>query len=154
MTELKIIIPDYLEKKMKEHPEINWTSVVSKIFENFLIGLDPYKEPVKIQELERLAEFSLKKFLEDEPDYYDLDRDSHNVKIEKSELYRKFVKSDESSKKFTELLENFLNNHFKRAERKPIRIYFDMFIFPGISPNELVYFVSFFITQDFFAGET
>ena len=70
MTELKINIPDDLEKKMKEHPEINWTSIASKAIENYLKNLDLHEEPITNKELEELAEHSLEEFLESEPDIY------------------------------------------------------------------------------------
>jgi len=70
MTELKINIPDDLEKKMKEHPEINWTSIASKTIEKYLKNLDLHEEPNTNKELEELAEHSLKEFLENELDIY------------------------------------------------------------------------------------
>ena len=70
MTELKINISNDLEKKMKEHPEINWTSIASKAIEKYLKNLDLHQEPITNKELEELAEHSLKEFLESEPDIY------------------------------------------------------------------------------------
>ena len=70
MTELKINISDDLEKKMKEHPEINWGSIASNAIEQYLKSLDLYEEPISNEELEELAEHSLKEFLENEPDIY------------------------------------------------------------------------------------
>ncbi|MBD3255162.1 MAG: hypothetical protein GF383_08710 [Candidatus Lokiarchaeota archaeon] len=70
MTELKINIPDDLEKKMKEHPEINWTSIARKAIEKYLKNLDLHEEPITNKELEELTEHSLREFLEREPDIY------------------------------------------------------------------------------------
>ncbi|MHA1150677.1 MAG: hypothetical protein ACTSR8_20850 [Promethearchaeota archaeon] len=70
MTELKINISDDLEKKIKEHPEINWTSIVSEAIENYLKSIDLHEEPITIKELEVLAEHSLKEFLENELEIY------------------------------------------------------------------------------------
>jgi len=70
MTELKISLPNDLVKKMKEHPEINWDSIASGAIEIFLKNLDLQEEPITRKELEELSEYSLKIFLEKEPDIY------------------------------------------------------------------------------------
>ena len=70
MTELKINIPGDLEKKMKEHPEIDWASIASSAIENYLKKLDTHQDPITSKELEELSEHSLKEFLEGEPDIY------------------------------------------------------------------------------------
>lgn len=70
MTELKINISDDLEKKMKEHPEINWNSIASRAIEKYLKNIDLNQEPITNKELEELAEHSIKEFLEHEPEIY------------------------------------------------------------------------------------
>jgi len=70
MTELKISITDDLAKKIEKHPEINWSSIASSAIENYLKNLDLYEEPISSEELEELSEYSLREFLENEPDIY------------------------------------------------------------------------------------
>jgi hypothetical protein len=70
MTELKISISDDLVKKMEGHPEINWASIASSAIENYLKNLDLHEESITSKELEELSEYSLKEFLEKEPDIY------------------------------------------------------------------------------------
>ncbi len=67
MTEFKISISDDLVKKMDEYPEINWASIASIAIENYLKN---FEEPITSKELEALSEYSLKEFLEKEPDIY------------------------------------------------------------------------------------
>ena len=70
MTELKINISNDLVKKMEEHPEINWASIAKDAIENYLENIESNEEPITSKELEELAEYSLKEFLEKEPDIY------------------------------------------------------------------------------------
>ncbi|MHA1440209.1 MAG: hypothetical protein ACTSPD_21890 [Promethearchaeota archaeon] len=70
MNEMKISISDDLVKKLKEHPEINWASIASNAIEKYLKNLDLQEEPITNKELEELSEYSLKEFLENEPDIY------------------------------------------------------------------------------------
>jgi hypothetical protein len=65
---LKIKIPEELNKKIKKHPEIDWDSIASKAFRTYLEYL--HDEPIQNDKLEKLAEFSLKEFLENEPEIY------------------------------------------------------------------------------------
>ena len=70
MAELKIKISDDLEKKMKEHPDINWESIASNAIDIYLKSLNLKEEPITTRELEELSEHSLQEFLENEPDIY------------------------------------------------------------------------------------
>ena len=70
MTELKIDLSNDLVKKMEEHPEINWASIVKGAIENYLKNIESNEEPITSKELEELSEHSLKEFLEKEPDIY------------------------------------------------------------------------------------
>lgn len=70
MTELKISISDDLDKKMREHPEINWATIISTTIENYLKNMDLNKEVISNKELDELSEYSLNKFLANEPDIY------------------------------------------------------------------------------------
>ena len=70
MTVLKINISNDLVKKMEEHPEINWASIAKGAIENYLENIESNEEPITSKELEELAEYSLKEFLEKEPDIY------------------------------------------------------------------------------------
>ena len=70
MTELKISISDKLADKIKEYPEINWDTIASNAIEKYIELLDKKKNKEELQELMKLSEFSLKNFLEDEPDLY------------------------------------------------------------------------------------
>ena len=70
MTELKISIPDDIAKKMEKYPEINWTSIASTAIESYLKNLDLNETPITDEELLKLSEYSLKEFLEDEPELY------------------------------------------------------------------------------------
>ena len=55
---------------MKEHPEINWASIASSAIENNMKNLDLKEEQITSKELEEITEYSLKEFLEKEPDIY------------------------------------------------------------------------------------
>lgn len=58
-------------------------------------------------------------------------KDQYKGKIEKSDKYIEYVKSDDLTMKFSELLEQFLAKYFKRTAFKPLTYKFLMFIFPG-----------------------
>jgi len=58
-------------------------------------------------------------------------KDQYKGKIEKSDNYIEYVKSDDLTMKFSELLEQFLAKYFKRTAFKPLIYKFLMFIFPG-----------------------
>ena len=70
MTELKISLPEELVKKIEEHPEINWTFIASNAIKKYLQELESLEEPISTEELHKLSEYSLKEFLENEPDLY------------------------------------------------------------------------------------
>ena len=70
MTELKISLPEDLGKKIEEHPEINWSSIASTAIKKYLSELELHEGPIIIEELHKLSEYSLKEFLEKEPDLY------------------------------------------------------------------------------------
>ncbi|MEJ2252340.1 MAG: hypothetical protein P8Y70_21305 [Candidatus Lokiarchaeota archaeon] len=70
MTELKISLPEELVKKIKKHPEINWAFIASNAIKKYIIELESHEESISIEELHKLSEYSLKKFLENEPDLY------------------------------------------------------------------------------------
>ena len=70
MTELKISIPDDLVKKMEKHPEIDWTSIASNAIETYLNNLNLNERSITDEELIKLSEYSLKDFLENEPELY------------------------------------------------------------------------------------
>jgi hypothetical protein len=74
MTELKITISDDLAQKIEKYPEINWNSVASNAIRAYLMKLELNEEPIKDEELTKFSEYSLKEFLENEPDIY-TDRD-------------------------------------------------------------------------------
>ena len=58
-------------------------------------------------------------------------KDQYKGKIEKSDKYIEYVKSDDLTMKFSELLEQFLAKYFKRTAFKPLIYKFLMFVFPG-----------------------
>ena len=58
-------------------------------------------------------------------------KDQYKGKIEKSDNYIEYVKSDDLTMKFSELLEQFLAKYFKRTAFKPLIYKFLMFVFPG-----------------------
>jgi len=70
MTELKISLPEELIKKIEEHPEINWAFIASDAIKKYIKELESNKEPIATEELHELSEYSLKEFLENEPDLY------------------------------------------------------------------------------------
>ncbi len=70
MIEIKIRISDDLERKMKEHPDIDWASIASKAIKKYLNTLDLDQEVISNRELEELSNHSLKEFLENEPNIY------------------------------------------------------------------------------------
>ena len=70
MTELKISLPEELIKKIEEHPEINWAFIASNAIKKYINELESNKEPINAEELHKLTEYSLKEFLENEPDLY------------------------------------------------------------------------------------
>jgi len=70
MAELKISLPEDLAKKIEEHPEINWASIASTAIKKYLKELGLHEAPINIEELHELSEYSLKEFLEEEPDIY------------------------------------------------------------------------------------
>ena len=70
MTELKITLPEELAKKLEEHPEINWAYIASNAIKKYMKELESHEEPISNEELHELSEYSLKKFLENEPDLY------------------------------------------------------------------------------------
>jgi uncharacterized protein YdeI (YjbR/CyaY-like superfamily) len=70
MTELKISLPEELVKKIEEHPEINWAFIASNAIKKYLQELESHDEPISAEELHKLSEYSLKEFLENEPDLY------------------------------------------------------------------------------------
>jgi hypothetical protein len=70
MTELKISLPEELAKKIEEHPEINWTFIASNAIKEYAKKLELHEEPIMTEELHKLSEYSLKNFLEQEPDLY------------------------------------------------------------------------------------
>jgi uncharacterized protein YdeI (YjbR/CyaY-like superfamily) len=70
MTELKISLPEELVRKIEEHPEINWAFIASNAIKKYLKELESHEEPISTEELHKLSEYSLKEFLENEPDLY------------------------------------------------------------------------------------
>ena len=70
MTELKISLPDELAKKIEKHPEINWAFIASNAIQKYMKELESREKPINTQELHELSEYSLKEFLENEPDIY------------------------------------------------------------------------------------
>jgi hypothetical protein len=70
MTELKISLPEEIVKKIEEHPEINWAFIASDAIEKYIKELESNNEPIATEELHVLSEYSLKEFLENEPDLY------------------------------------------------------------------------------------
>ncbi len=70
MTELKISLPEDLAKKIEKHPEINWVSIASSAIKKFLNELELHEGLIITEELHELSEYSLKEFLEKEPDLY------------------------------------------------------------------------------------
>ncbi|TFG16141.1 MAG: hypothetical protein EU533_09300 [Promethearchaeota archaeon] len=70
MTELRISLPEELIKKIEEHPEIDWTFIVSNAIKKYIKELEFHEEPFSTEELHKLSEYSLKEFLESEPDIY------------------------------------------------------------------------------------
>lgn len=70
MTELKISLPEEVVKKIEEHPEINWAFIASNAIKKYIKELESHEEPVSTEELHKLSEYSLKEFLENEPDLY------------------------------------------------------------------------------------
>ncbi len=70
MTELKISLPEDLAKKIEEHPEINWATIASTAIKKYLNELELNEGPISIEELHELSEYSLKEFLENEPELY------------------------------------------------------------------------------------
>ncbi len=74
MTEFKISLPEDLAKKIEEHPEINWASIASSAIKKYLSKLELHEGPIIAEELHEISEYSLKEFLDKEPDLYtDLD---------------------------------------------------------------------------------
>ena len=74
MTELKINLPEDIAKKIEEHPEINWAFIASNAIKKHMKELESHEDLISNHELHELSEYSLKKFLESEPDLY-ADRD-------------------------------------------------------------------------------
>jgi len=70
MTELKISLPEKLAKKIEEHPEINWAFIASNAIRKYLKELESHEQPISIEELQKLSEYSLREFFENEPDLY------------------------------------------------------------------------------------
>lgn len=70
MMELKISLPEELAKKIEEHPEINWVFVASNAIKKYIKELESHNEPISTEELHELSEYSLKEFLENEPNLY------------------------------------------------------------------------------------
>ena len=70
MTELKISLPEELIKKIEEHPEINWALIASYAIKKYIKELESHERPINTEELHELSEYSLKEFLENEPDLY------------------------------------------------------------------------------------
>ena len=70
MTELKISLPEELVKKIEEHPEINWALIASNAIKKYIKELESHRGPIITEELRELSEYSLKEFLENEPDLY------------------------------------------------------------------------------------
>lgn len=70
MTELKISIPKDLSEKMKNHPEVNWDKIIKTAIELFTDKLEISENDINLNELGKLSEISLEKFLNDEPDLY------------------------------------------------------------------------------------
>jgi hypothetical protein len=70
MTELKISLPEELVKKIEEHPEINWAFIASDAIKKCIKELESNNKPIATEELHELSEYSLKEFLENEPDLY------------------------------------------------------------------------------------
>ena len=68
--ELKISLPEELAKKIEEHPEINWVFVASNAIKKYIKELESHNEPISTEELHELSEYSLKEFLENEPNLY------------------------------------------------------------------------------------
>ena len=70
MTELKISISNDLAKKMEKHHEINWNSIANIAIENYMKKLELNEVPITNEELVKLSEYSLREFLENEPEIY------------------------------------------------------------------------------------
>jgi len=70
MTEINISIPDELADKMKNHPETNWGNIASTAIKNHIQKLINAENEQEIEELTKISEYSLKEFLENEPDLY------------------------------------------------------------------------------------
>ena len=70
MTELKISLPEDLAEKIKEHPEINWAFIASTAIKKYIKELELHEGPIKTEDLIKFSEYSLKEFLESEPDLY------------------------------------------------------------------------------------
>lgn len=70
MTELKISISEKLANEMKKHPEIKWDNIARSAFENYIQILENEKRKEDIKEIMKISEYSLKDFLENEPDLY------------------------------------------------------------------------------------
>jgi hypothetical protein len=70
MTELKISISKKLAKEIKKHPEIKWDNVASAAFEKLIQNLEDRKRKEEVKEMMKISEYSLKEFLESEPDLY------------------------------------------------------------------------------------
>jgi len=70
MTELKISISKKLANKMKKYPEINWDNIASTAIEKYVQNLENKKTKEIVKEFMKISEYSLKAFLENEPDLY------------------------------------------------------------------------------------
>ena len=55
---------------MKKHPEIKWDDIASSAFKNYIQMLENEKRKEETKELIKISEYSLKNFLENEPDLY------------------------------------------------------------------------------------
>lgn len=64
------LLPKELEKRLKKYPEIKWDIIVCATLEKYVEKLEATENEKEIEELTKLSEYSLKEFLESEPDLY------------------------------------------------------------------------------------
>jgi hypothetical protein len=105
------------------------------------------------------SKFSLKKFQKDQGSLDNTDvvspnrtegfSDSHELEINKSESYIKYISSDQLLLRFSNILEAFLLNYFRMSEIKIKECLFSIFTFPGEDYEEPMIEIIFPKQEDF-----
>ncbi len=70
MFDRSISLPEELYEKMKKYPHVNWNSITQSALKNYINMLESEEYNQEITALINISEYSLKEFLEKEPDLY------------------------------------------------------------------------------------